>query len=143
MKKRLNLENLYAWFGKAHSSCLGILALNSPGYPKMHYFEPFFGQLWKVFLAFWVIVPHRNFGFRFVHFLRTNSPSGHLGFTFFNKNLKICLPIFRKCISLFIWGVPTSFQSFRRVQLSKKPEKPFKLAEKGLKILLFWITWAI
>ena len=83
MKKRLNLKNLYAKFGKAVSSRLGVPAPKSPGCPKVQNFETFFCQLWMVFLAFWVIVPHQNFGFRFVHFLRTNSPSGRLDFTFF------------------------------------------------------------
>ena len=85
LKKRLNLENLYAKFGKAHWSCLGIPAPNSPGCPKIQNFETFFCQLWKVFLAFWVIVPSWNFGIRFVHLLRTNTPSGHLDFTFFPR----------------------------------------------------------
>ena len=83
MKKRLNLENLYAKFGKAVSSRLGVPAPNSPGCPKVQNFETFFCQLWKFFLAFSVIVPYQNFGIRFVHLLRTNSPSGHLDFTFF------------------------------------------------------------
>ena len=71
--------------GKDHWSCLGIPAPNSPGCPKIQNFETFFCQLWKVFLAFWVIVPSWNFGIRFVHLLRTNTPSGHLDFTFFPR----------------------------------------------------------
>ena len=44
MKKRLNLENLYAKFGKVVSSCLAVALPNIPGCPKMQNFGTFFSN---------------------------------------------------------------------------------------------------
>ena len=44
MKKRLNLENLYAKFGKVVSSCLAVALPNIQGCPKIQNFETFFSN---------------------------------------------------------------------------------------------------
>ena len=161
LKKRLNLENLYAKFGKAHWSCLGIPAPNSPGCPKIQNFETFFCQLWKVFLAFWVIVPSWNFGIRLVHFMwiskfifeklaslflnsywkMSKNPKLHIFEKIQNQiSPKLLNPSFWNFACEFMWGTCLFMPNFMILMVIKQPiwqKKPnFGFFERFLSI--FW-----
>ena len=60
MKKRLNLENLYAKFGKVVSSCLAVALPNIPGCPKMQIFGTFFSNFEIFFSLFGSSYPSKT-----------------------------------------------------------------------------------